>query len=251
MSLLNTKGPIRDFLITLGFMTRIGPVMEIEAADLARTVKWMPLTGAVLGALIALPFYLGLFAGKFWLQAWLTVAASIYLTRGLHFDGIADIADGAGPYPDPERFWKIIKDSRCGVFGVLAAVLAVSGQILGFYYLYSACSYGAVIWVFTLGRLGNAAFGRLALHLARPGQGVLTMKGTDCFSLLCGLATVVIAGMFGVSSSTQILGFLISGAALFFLYRLAVKMKGANGDFLGAALVLTEISALLAFAALN
>ncbi|WP_432738743.1 adenosylcobinamide-GDP ribazoletransferase [Maridesulfovibrio sp. FT414] len=242
---------IRDFLITLGFMTRLGPVMNIEAEDLARTVKWMPLTGLVMGAVIVFPFYMGLFAGKYWLQSWLTVAGSIYLTRGLHFDGVADIADGAGPYPDAERFWKILKDSRTGVFGVLAAVLAVLGQVLGFYYVYAAGAFGAVLWIFMLGRFGNAFFGRIALPLAKPGQGILTMKGADNLSLFAGLMMTAGAGFFTVSAATQLLGLAISGGAIIFLYRLARKVNGANGDFLGAALVLTELSALLAFAAVN
>ncbi len=232
-------------------MTRLGPVMDIEADDLARTVKWMPAVGLMMGLVIIAPLYLGLFAGKFWLQSWLTVTGSIYLTRGLHFDGISDIADGAGPYPDSERFWKIIKDSRAGVFGVLAAVIAVLGQVLGFYYIYEAGALGAVLWIFTLGRFGNALFGRLVLPIARPGQGVLTMKGADNISLLTGLVTTLIVGAFTVSAATFLTGVFISAAAILFLYRLAHKVGGANGDFLGAALVLTELSGLLAFAAVN
>jgi adenosylcobinamide-GDP ribazoletransferase len=241
---------IRDFLITLGFMTRLGPVMEIEDDDLAATVKWMPLTGVLLGAVIAFPFYIGLFAGKFWIQAWLTVTASIYLTRGLHFDGIADIADGAGPYPDPERFWEIIKDSRSGVFGVLAAVLAVFGQIIGFYYVFRAGMPGALLWIFALGRLGNATFGRMALPIARKGQGILTMKGADSISLLIGLVTTVIVGLFVVPPTVLLLSFILAGLGLLVLKRLATNMGGANGDFLGAALVFSELAGLLAFAAL-
>lgn len=242
---------IRDFLICLGFMTRLGPVMDIEADELAGTVKWMPVTGLVMGTLIVLPFYLGLFHGKYWIQAWLTVAGSIYLTRGLHFDGIADIADGAGPYPDAQKFWKIIKDSRSGVFGVLAAVLSVLGQLLGFFYVYSAGTFSAVIWIFMLGRLGNAFMGRICLHLARPGQGILTMKGADNFSLAFGTTVTASFGIMAVRPITQILGVIFSTACIFFLYRLARRVGGANGDFLGAALVLCELSGLLAFTAVN
>ena len=242
---------IRDILITLGFMTRIGPVMEIEAEDIGRTVKWMPLSGLVLGLVIVLPFWLGLFAGKFWIQAWLTVAASVYLTRGLHFDGFADIADGAGPYPDPERFWKIIKDSCSGVFGVLALVLAALGQTACFYYLYGNGAFGAVVWVFVLGRLGNAFMAMLGRPLARPGQGSLSMQGADRSSLAVAALTTVVVGFFWVSPAVQCLGYLLGAVGILFLYRLGKRVSGVNGDFLGAAVVLTEFSGLLAFCALN
>ncbi|WP_319777739.1 adenosylcobinamide-GDP ribazoletransferase [Maridesulfovibrio sp.] len=242
---------IRDILITLGFMTRIGPVMEIEAEDIGRTVKWMPLSGLVMGLVIVLPFWLGLFAGKFWIQSWLTVAASVYLTRGLHFDGFADIADGAGPYPDPERFWKIIKDSCSGVFGVLALVLAGLGQAVCFYYLYEAGAYGAVVWIFVLGRLGNALMAMVGRPLARPGQGSLSMVGADGFSIGVAFVTTLLVGVFGVSPAVQGLGVLLTAGGVLFLFRLAKRVGGANGDFLGAAVVLAELAGLLAFCALN
>ncbi|WP_421903832.1 adenosylcobinamide-GDP ribazoletransferase [Maridesulfovibrio sp.] len=245
------SGLVRDFLITLGFMTRIGPVMDIEADDIGRTVKWMPLSGLVLGALIALPFWLGLFAGKFWIQSWLTVAASVYLTRGLHFDGFADIADGAGPYPDPERFWKIIKDSCSGVFGVLASVLAVLGQAVCFFYVYEAGAYGAVVWIFVLGRLGNALMSMVGKPLARPGQGSLSMRGADCLSMVVAALTTVLVGVFAVSPAVQLLAYFFCADGIFFLFRLAKRVNGANGDFLGAAVVLSELAGLLAFCALN
>lgn len=242
---------IRDILITLGFMTRMGPVMEIEADDIGRTVKWMPLSGLVLGLVIACPFWLGLFAGKFWIQAWLTVAASVYLTRGLHFDGFADISDGAGPYPDPERFWKIIKDSCSGVFGVLALVLAVPGQVVCFFYVYEAAAYGAVVWIFVLGRLGNALMSRIGKPMARPGQGCLSMRGADSLSIAVAALTTVLVGAFAVSPAVQLLSYVFCAGGLFFLFRLAKRVDGVNGDFLGAAVVLAELSGLLAFCALN
>lgn len=242
---------IRDFLMTLGFMTRLGPILDIEADDLKRTVKWMPLSGFVMGSVIVLPFSMGLFAGKFWIQAWLSVAASVYLTRGLHFDGIADIADGAGPYPDAERFWKIIKDSRSGVFGILASVLVVLGQVLCFYYVYEAQAYAAAIWIFVLGRMGCAAMCRIGKPFSRPGQGVLFMNGANWSSMAIAFISTAGLGFLAVSIQTQILAYVLVGFCLLFLYRLAKKVGGANGDFLGGAVVLAEISGLLAFAVLN
>ncbi len=243
------SGLFRDFLMTLGFMTRLGPILDIEPEELGRTVKWFPLSGLVLGAVIALPFYCGLFEGKFWIQAWLTVALSIYFTRGLHFDGIADIADGAGPYPDKQRFWRIIKDSCCGVFGVLALIVAFTGQLICFYYVYEANELGVILWVFVVGRLGNTLMCMLGKSIARQGQGSLFMRGADSFSIVFAFVTTAATGMFVVDFNIQILTYFLAATCLLFLYRLAKKVDGANGDFLGGAVVLSELSALLAFVA--
>ena len=50
----------------------------------------------------------------------LVVAALALLSRGLHFDGLADSADGLFGGYDREHRLAIMKDSRIGTFGTLA-----------------------------------------------------------------------------------------------------------------------------------
>ena len=242
-------GIIKDILITMGFMTRLGPVLDIDPEDLVETVKWMPLSGLVLGVVIVLPFYFGIFAGKYWIQSWFTVAVSVYLTRGLHFDGIADIADGAGPYPNPQNFWEIIKDSRSGVFGILALALLLMGQLFCVYYVYEAQAFGVVVWGFILGRLGCSLMCMVGKPFARQGQGMLFMNGADKFSVFIAFVFAVICALLLIDIKTQLLSYVFTALGLFFLYTLAKKVDGANGDFLGAAVILAEISGLISFVA--
>lgn len=241
----------KDFITTLGFMTRLAPPRMVRPEELAATLPWMPLTGAIMGALIVFPFALGLLSGNPDIQAWLTVAASIYLTRGLHFDGISDITDGAGPYPAPDRFWRILKDSRCGVFGVIALVLSIAGQILLFSKIYAAEAFGTIIWIFIVGRMGNVAMSLAGRRFTRPGQGALFMAGADRTSFSLVLGVTFAAGLLLTGLEVQLLTYSLCAMSIFFLYRLARKVRGANGDFLGAALVLCELSAALSFCILN
>ena len=44
------------------------------------------------------------------------------LIRGLHHDGLADVADAFGSGKRGEEFRKILKDSRIGSFGALALI---------------------------------------------------------------------------------------------------------------------------------
>jgi len=59
------------------------------------------------------------------------VAVLTLLTRALHLDGLADVADSHGAGPDRERALAIMKDSRIGTYGTLALVFAVLLQISG------------------------------------------------------------------------------------------------------------------------
>lgn len=234
---------LRRFLLTLGFLTRLGPAREAGPEDLAGCFLFLPLVGLVLGLAVCLPFGLGLFAGKPWVQAWLAALLSAVLTRGLHLDGLCDLADGFTAHLAPEKFWRVVKDSRVGAFGVLALVLAVTGQVVLLEALFAAGKTWAVAWVFCAGRLAASGLGYMTRELARPGLGALFLAGASLENALAGLGTAVVAG----ALLAPLLGFVAALAvlplAVFPLYRLARLVDGVNGDFLGAAVVLGELAA--------
>ncbi|WP_042431103.1 adenosylcobinamide-GDP ribazoletransferase [Streptacidiphilus anmyonensis] len=95
-----------------------------------RAISVAPVVGLVLG---------GLAAGFATLLAWAHtgsllaavagVAALAALTRGLHLDGLADVADGLGSNRPPDAALKIMKASDIGPFGVLVLVLTLFAQV--------------------------------------------------------------------------------------------------------------------------
>ena len=197
-------------------------------------MAYMPIVGMALGAVIVLPFMLGLFSSSPWVQAWLMVTLNIYLTRGLHFDGLADVCDAVTTHADPERFWTVIKDSRAGAFGVIGLIMAIGGQIILFHEMIIADAYATIFWAFILGRAACVWLGFYVRHLTRPGLGKLYIDGATL-----GVALIVAVATFGIAT-----------AALIPLYRLAMHVNGANGDFLGCSVLLGELAAGLGFAAL-
>lgn len=88
-------------------------------------MAFFPLVGAILGCLVAgfvwaawdlWPPYLAGPLGCAWLA---------FLTRGLHLDGFADMADALGSGAAPERALEIMRDSRSGALGVAALVFLI------------------------------------------------------------------------------------------------------------------------------
>jgi adenosylcobinamide-GDP ribazoletransferase len=89
--------------------TAAGRAMEL--APLVGLVVALPAAGVLLtGRLL---FDTGLLA------AILAIATLALVTRGLHLDGLADLADGLGSHRDPEGTRHVMKDPAVGAFGVL------------------------------------------------------------------------------------------------------------------------------------
>lgn len=234
---------LNRFLLALSFLTRLGPTRRAEAEDLAGCLPFLPVVGLILGLAVCLPFGLGLFAGKPWIQAWLAAALSLALTRGLHLDGLADVADGITAHAEPERFWRVVKDSHCGAFGVMALVLGLLGQVVVLEALFAAGRPWAAAWVFCAGRCAAVGLGYATRELARPGLGALFLAGATLENTLIALGCTVLAGVFLAPFWGLLAALVLPPLALYPLYRLARLVDGVNGDFLGAAVVLGELAA--------
>lgn len=116
------------FLDALRFLT-ITPLpvsAEAIAPDwLARSMKYFPLVGLLIGLVSAAVLLL---ASEVWgatIGALLAIVTSIAATGALHEDGLADTMDAFGGGWTVEKRLEIMKDSRIGTYGTLALGLGV------------------------------------------------------------------------------------------------------------------------------
>ncbi|MCX2644025.1 adenosylcobinamide-GDP ribazoletransferase, partial [Klebsiella pneumoniae] len=78
----------------------------------------------------------------------------IWLTGGLHLDGLADTADAwVGGFGDPKRTLNIMKDPNCGPIGVLSLILISLLKLAALYLLIEMHQYDLIILIPLLGRL--------------------------------------------------------------------------------------------------
>ena len=115
---------VSRFLTALAFLTRIPVRQPFSGEEVGQSTAWFPLVGALLGVAQA---SIALAATHRWipppLAAILMVAASAWLTRGLHLDGLADFVDGLGGGRDRESDLRIMRDPAVGTFGAVALIL--------------------------------------------------------------------------------------------------------------------------------
>lgn len=115
--------------LALSFLTRL-PVPAppaYDAATIGASLAWYPAVGALIGLL--------LWAGSALLALLLPAAPAVsaavlvmlwvWLTGGLHLDGLADTADAMAAGGDATRRLAVLKDPNAGPAGVTAVVLVL------------------------------------------------------------------------------------------------------------------------------
>lgn len=127
--------PASSWRAALGLFTVI-PVAypaEIRRDSAARALLWLPVVGALLGA-VAAGVLLAAEAGsrsgpRSLLAATLSIAVLGLLSGGLHLDGLADTADGLGSRRPREEALAIMRRPDIGPLGVVTLVLVVLLQV--------------------------------------------------------------------------------------------------------------------------
>lgn len=117
---------IKEIIIVVTFLTRI-PIkinFAYDAEDMGKTSRYFPLVGFIIGLAVAAIIYFAVFI-DIQLAAILGIITGIVLTGGLHLDGFMDTADGIFSARTRERMLEIMKDSRVGANGVIAAIILI------------------------------------------------------------------------------------------------------------------------------
>jgi adenosylcobinamide-GDP ribazoletransferase len=248
--------------VTLLSVIRLrGPVTEPSRADAAAAMAWAPAVGLLLGVVAAAVLVVAdhpLGAGSL-TAAGLTVATLALLTRGLHLDGLADLADGLGSGQPAPIALDIMRRSDIGPFGTVTLILALLIQVAAVSHAEASGpgrGAAALITAVVTGRLALTWACRQGVPAARPdGLGAL-VAGTVPLVIPAALtlAVVTAAGAISATSAGEPLGWtlplaVIAGlAAAFVVQRHSVRrLGGITGDVLGAlAEVATTVTLVVA-----
>jgi adenosylcobinamide-GDP ribazoletransferase len=226
-------------------------------ADAAAAMAWAPAVGLLLGVIAAAVLLVAdrpLGAGPL-TAAGLAVGLLALLTRGLHLDGLADLADGlASGKPAPAAL-DIMRKSDIGPLGTVTLIMMLLLQVAALSHAESAGGGrgpAALLAATVTSRLAMTWACRRGVPAARPdGLGALVAgsvrpavpAAATAVTLIAATAAVVISATAGGHPLGWTLPLAVAtglGAALAVQRHAARRLGGITGDVLGA---LAEIAA--------
>lgn len=236
---------MKTFILALQLMTRLPIHKEIEVTDerLIRGVMYWPLVGAVTGAIDCAVFALMSFLVPKSVAAMFAVLCQLCVTGGFHLDGLCDTADAIYSARTRERMLEIMKDSRIGTNGVIAAIFDIGLKIM------------------ILCRLNNPVIALLLVPVAgKCIQGILMYKavyprdkglghsyigrisaGVMMTCLICGVLIIDLGLGIAGHDWLLMLPVVLVLAAWGFRTYIVGKIGGMTGDTLGAGSEVIEI----------
>lgn len=240
---------IMPFLIAVQFMTTIPiklPYLPSREQN-ALSMLFYPVIGLMIGGVLWLvASYVQL---PMMLLSCVVMVVWVWLTGGLHLDGLADTADAwVGGFGDRQRTLTIMKDPNTGAMGVMAIVLCLALKWAAVYCLLELDAVLALLFVPMLGRMSALALFATTPYVRQHGLGsalqdvpkyllwlVMLGFGAAVFALSWQMALVMI-GVWAVMLA-------------WLRWRFVGRIGGITGDTVGASIEVVEVAMLVAVVA--
>lgn len=241
---------IRPLLIALGLLTRLPVPLSTPPTDqeMGRSVLAYPVVGLLLGGGLAGLALLPPFGGAD-LHAALLLACWVWMTGGLHLDGLADSADAwVGGMGNRERTLAIMKDVCSGPMAIVTLILLLLIKWAAIKALLLANQPGFFILPPLIGRCSMVLIFLTLPYVRTHGMGAVAARALPKTGgwVVLGLMGGGGAWIYGSLGLVVLLGCL----AVFWLLRRSMQRRlgGTTGDSIGAVCELLEMVALVLLA---
>ncbi len=243
--------PIRDAALALSLLTVLPTSARVEPDEPNGVAGWFPAVGLLIGAVgwcvVQAAMLVGWNGRAALVLGAVIVLAWALMTRFLHWDGLADVADGLWGGSTAQRRLEIMKDSSTGAFGATAIALVSLLEVTSVGSLAPGTGVVALLCAPALARLG-ATFAAWLGTPARPdglGRTVMCRPG-----VLATVPAIVVVGLvgalmwLGVGAVGVAWVVAVVFAALVVPHVLSREVGGVTGDIMGASVLICEALAL-------
>lgn len=231
----------RTFLHAVQFLTRLPTPRRaaFDPEDLSRAAVWFPVVGLIVGAALAAAVWIGSLATP-WIGALLGLVAWVWITGGLHLDGLGDVADGLGAaHRDPERFLEVLRDPHIGAFGTMAIAMQLIAKLVLLAAVPVPAALAALVLIPAWARWGAQVWSLAVPPLAKGTGERFSWKINRTLVAAEGAALAAVS----LWAAPALLGALAVVPAIALYWRR--RLGGITGDGLGAGVEVTETLLLL------
>ncbi len=232
------------FWLAVQFLTRLPTpkTSMVNDCQIGVSVLFYPVVGLLIGCLLAI-FCLLVQGVNQYLQAALVLAFWVFLTGGLHLDGLADCADAwAGGLGSRERSLAIMKDPAAGPIAVAILFLVMLVKWSALISLISNQEFIKLLVVPMMGRLSILLLMLSTSYIREQGLGAIMNKNLPMMETwLVVLVSLIIC--------IWMLGFFVIVSVcllIWLLRRIALqRLGGVTGDVYGAVLEIVEAATMV------
>lgn len=236
---------MKKIILMIQFLTRI-PInvnLNVSEKDFQDGIMFFPLVGFIIGIFVSLSFYVGNLFGDIFLGAVFAVIGGVFITGGLHLDGLSDTFDGIYSNREKERILEIMKDSRLGANGALSIIILLILKISLIKTIASRTSsyemYSFLILMPVFARMCQVYGAKFSVYARNKGMGAFFIGRVTNKHLIISLATCFIISFI----KFELIWIYV--AAYFFsisyVNHITKKIDGMTGDTLGALCELSEV----------
>ncbi|MBI5236270.1 MAG: adenosylcobinamide-GDP ribazoletransferase [Deltaproteobacteria bacterium] len=239
---------MKRLILAIQFLT-IVPIkkgLAPDKGDLARSMAFFPVVGAMQGGILAaIDYGLSGILPQTVVSA-ILLAALALINNGLHLDGFADTVDGLAGGNTPDERLRIMRDSSVGALAVVALILLILIKFLSINEM-NGSSRTAVIFIFpVIGKWCMVLLSCLAPPAREDGLGAsFTANSYSTFVVATGLTVAASWLLLGLGSLAVI------GVMAVWTYLIAIffkrKLGGITGDVFGFHSELSEGLTLIFF----
>ena len=230
------------------------PQLPLIKPKFKRIARFAPLIGVLIGFLQSFSWLLlKYFNWPNLSAALISIAISIFITGGLHIDGLMDTADGIGA--GPSKRIKALKDSRVGAIGVQSLVIILILQIaaiikLGFYAPFAfplVAFWGRVSQIFAIENYEYIFKKESGSIHQKHWKGISKEIRPSLIIIFLGIIFFLFFNDLNISNILLLIYFILAGltSSIIIPYFINNSLGGHNGDSYGAGLVITETANLL------
>lgn len=222
---------------------------KLQASHFRRAHYFLPVIGLVVGLGMVLVYQLANYYLLPSTSVFIALMSGILFTGALHEDGFADCCDGFGGGQTREKIIEIMKDSRLGSFGALGLIGLIGFKIALFNNIPATSHIAAFVSMAIVARLVPLMVMAFLPYLADTPSKMTDQMSIRfiplCISILLAMLCVQLLHPWRFVLVLGVSALILSFFCQWYFKR---KLKGYNGDCLGASEQIAECYVLLLMA---